>query len=138
MGFLLKIGSPMYFFNHIIYIYIITIIVYFIESYIYIIKTSHVLLTYKSKCLTEVGKENPGDCVQKLAKILRTNVIITHPFLFWAITSYFVNYIYIKCVAPVYFLILIAPSNLTLYIERAQLIRVFQESANGLGFLRKY
>ena len=46
--------------NHIIYIYIITIIVYFIETYIYIIKTSHVLLTYKSKCLTEVGKENPG------------------------------------------------------------------------------
>ena len=38
--------------NHIIYIYIITIIVYFIETYIYIIKTSHVLLTYKSKCLT--------------------------------------------------------------------------------------
>ena len=34
------------------------------------------------------------------------------------------------------FFILIAPSNLTLYIERAQLIRVFQESANGLGFLR--
>ena len=38
------------------------------------------LITYKSKCLTEVGKENPGyfwltgkenpgDCVQKLAKI---------------------------------------------------------------------
>ena len=60
MGFFLKIGSPMYFFNHIIYIYIITTIVYFIETYIYIIKTSHVLLTYKSKCLTEVGKENPG------------------------------------------------------------------------------
>ena len=37
-----------------------------------------------------------------------------------------------------YFLILLAPSNLTLYIERAQLIRVFQESANGPGFLRKY
>ena len=53
---------PIYVFpsNHIIYIYIITIIVYFIETYIYIIKTSHVLLTYKSKCLTEVGKENPG------------------------------------------------------------------------------
>ena len=50
---------PIYVFpsNHIIYIYIITIIVYFIETYIYIIKTSHVLLTYKSKCLTEVGKE---------------------------------------------------------------------------------
>ena len=85
MGFFLKIGSPMYFFNkmqvcsiylfiriimlcpiyvfpsnHIIYIYIITIIVYFIETCIYIIKTSHMLLTYKSKCLTEVGKENPG------------------------------------------------------------------------------
>ena len=56
-------------------------------------KTSHVLLTYKSKCLIEVGKENPGcflltdkenpcDCVQKLAKILRTNVIITRSFLF--------------------------------------------------------
>ena len=51
----------------------------------------------KSKCLTEVGKENPGcfwptgkenpgDCVQKLAKILRTNLIITRSFLFWAIT----------------------------------------------------
>jgi hypothetical protein len=53
---------PIYVFpsNHIIYIYIITIIVYFIETYIYIIKTSHVLLTYKSKCLTEVEKENPG------------------------------------------------------------------------------
>ena len=53
---------PIYVFpsNHIIYIYIITIIVYFIETYIYIIKTSHVLLTYKSKCLIEVGKENPG------------------------------------------------------------------------------
>ena len=51
---------PIYVFpsNHIIYIYIITIIVYFIETYIYIIKTSHVLLTYKSKCLTEVGKES--------------------------------------------------------------------------------
>ena len=77
---------PIYVFpsNHIIYIYIITIIVYFIETYIYIyiIKTSHVLLTYKSKCLIEVGKENPGDCVQKLAKILRTNVIITRSFLF--------------------------------------------------------
>ena len=50
---------PIYVFlsNHIIYIYIITIIVYFIETYIYIIKTPHVLLTYKSKCLTEVGKE---------------------------------------------------------------------------------
>ena len=46
--------------NHIIYIYITTIVVYFIETYIYIRKTSHVLLTYKSKCLTEVGKENPG------------------------------------------------------------------------------
>jgi hypothetical protein len=44
----------------------------------------------------------------------------------------------IKCVAPVYFLILIAPSNLTLNIEQAQLIRIFQESANGLGFLRKF
>ena len=90
---------PIYVFpsNHIIYIYIITIIVYFIETYIYIIKTSHVLLTYKRKCLTEVGKENPGcfwltgkenpgDCVQKLAKILRTNLIITRSFLFWAIT----------------------------------------------------
>ena len=35
---------PIYVFpsNHIIYIYIITIIVYFIETYIYIIKTSHV------------------------------------------------------------------------------------------------
>ena len=89
---------PIYVFpsNHIIYIYIINIIVYFIETYIYIIKTSHVLLTYKSKCLTEVGKENPGcfwltgkenpgDCVQKLAKILRTNLIITRSFLFWAI-----------------------------------------------------
>ena len=82
---------PIYVFpsNHIIYIYIITIIVYFIETYIYIIKTSHVLLTYKSKCLTEnpgcfslTGKENPGDCVQKLAKILRTNVIIMRSFLF--------------------------------------------------------
>ena len=53
---------PIYVFpcNHIIYIYIITIIVYFIETYIYIIKTSHVLLSYKSKCLTKVGKENPG------------------------------------------------------------------------------
>ena len=53
---------PIYVFpsNHIIYINIITIIVYFIETYIYIIKTSNVLLTYKSKCLTEVGKENPG------------------------------------------------------------------------------
>ena len=52
---------PIYVFlsNHIIYIYIITIIVYFIETYIYIIKTSHVLLTYKSKCLMEAGKENP-------------------------------------------------------------------------------
>ena len=51
------------------------------------------LLTYKSKCLTEVGKENhgcfsltgkenPGDCVQKLAKILRPNLIITRTFLF--------------------------------------------------------
>ena len=51
------------------------------------------LLTYKSKCLTEVGKEspgcflltgkeNPGDCVQKLAKILKTNLIITSSFLF--------------------------------------------------------
>ena len=90
---------PIYVFpsNHIIYIYIITIIVYFIETYIYIIKTSHMLLTYESKCLTEVGKENPGcfwligkenpgDCVQKLAKILGTNLIITHSFLFWAIT----------------------------------------------------
>ena len=114
MGFFLKIGSPMYFFNHIIYIYIITIIVYFIKTYIYIIKTSHVLLTYKSKCLTEVGKENPGcfwltrkenpgDCVQKLAKILRTNVIITRSFLFWATTHYFVNYVYKKCASPVYF-----------------------------------
>ena len=46
--------------KHIIYIYIITIIVYFIETYIYIVKTSHVLLTYKSECLTEVGKESPG------------------------------------------------------------------------------
>ena len=75
---------PIYVFpcNHIIYIYIITIIVYFIETYIYIMKTSHVLLTYKSKCLTEVGKENPGDCVQKLAKILRTNLIIMRSFLF--------------------------------------------------------
>lgn len=36
------------------------------------------------------------------------------------------------------FLILIAPSNITLYIERARLIHVFQGSANGLGFLRKY
>ena len=72
---------PIYVFpsNHIIYIYII-IIIYFIETYIYNIKTSHVLLTYKSKCLTEVSKENPGDCVQKLAKILRTNVIITCSF----------------------------------------------------------
>ena len=43
MGFFLKIGSPMYFFNHIIYIYIITIIVYFIETYIYIIKTSQLI-----------------------------------------------------------------------------------------------
>ena len=79
---------PIYVFpsNHIIYIYIIAIIVYFIETYIYIIKTSHVLLTYKSKCLMEVGKENPGDCVQKLAKILRTNVIIMRSFLFSAIT----------------------------------------------------
>ena len=53
---------PIYVFpsNHIIYIYNITIIVYFIETYIYVIKTSHVLLTYKSKCLIEVGKENPG------------------------------------------------------------------------------
>ena len=53
---------PIYVFpsNHIIYIYIITIIIYFIETYIYIIKTSHVSLTYKSKCLTEVGRENPG------------------------------------------------------------------------------
>ena len=53
---------PIYVFpsNHIIYIYIITIIIYFIETYIYIIKTSHVLLTYKSKCLTEGGKENPS------------------------------------------------------------------------------
>ena len=75
---------PIYVFpsNHIIYIYIITIIVYFIETYIYIIKTSHVLLTSKSKCLSEVGKENPGDCVRKLAKILRTNVIITRSFFF--------------------------------------------------------
>ena len=75
---------PIYVFpsNHIIYVYIITIIVYFIETYIWIIKTSHVLLTYESKCLTEVGKENPGDCVQKLAKILRTNVIITRSFFF--------------------------------------------------------
>ena len=50
---------PIYVFpsNHIIYIYIITIIVYFIETYIYIIKTSHVLLTHKSKCLTEVGRK---------------------------------------------------------------------------------
>ena len=143
-------SCPIYVFpsNHVIYIYIITI-VYLIETYIYIIKTSHVLLTYKSKCLTEVGKENhgcfwlrgkenPGDCVQKLAKILRTNVIITRSFFFWAITRNFFNFIYKKCGAPVYFLILIAPSNLTLYIEQAQLIRVFQESANGLGFLRKY
>ena len=81
-GLFLKDRQPNVFFNHIIYIYIITIIVYFIETYIYIMKTSHVLLTYKSKCLTEVGKENPGDCVQKLAKILRTNVIITRSFLF--------------------------------------------------------
>ena len=53
---------PIYVFpsNHIIYIYTITIIAYLIETYIYIIKTSHVLLTYESKCLTEVGKENPG------------------------------------------------------------------------------
>ena len=74
---------PIYVFpsNHIIYIYIITIMVYFIETYIYIIKTSHVLLTYKSECLTKVGKENPGDCVQKLAKILRRNVIM-RSFLF--------------------------------------------------------
>ena len=43
--------------NHIIYIYIITIIVYFIETYIYIMKTSHVLLIYKSKCLIEVGRK---------------------------------------------------------------------------------
>ena len=33
------------------------------------------------------------------------------------------------------FFILIAPSNLTLYIERAQLIRVFQESAMDWDFL---
>ena len=59
-GLFLKDRQSNVFFNHIIYIYIITIIVYFIETYIYIIKTSHVLLTYKSKCLTEVGKENPG------------------------------------------------------------------------------
>ena len=54
---------PIYVFpsNHIIYIYIITIIVSFIKIYIYIIKTSHMLLTYKSKCLTKVIKENP-DC----------------------------------------------------------------------------
>ena len=63
---------PIYVFpsNHIIYIYIITIIVYFIETYIYIIKTSHVLLTYKSKCLTEVGKENPGCFDSQARKIL--------------------------------------------------------------------
>ena len=42
------------------YIYIITIILYFIETYIYIMKTSQLLLTYKSKRLTEVSKENPG------------------------------------------------------------------------------
>ena len=59
-GLFLKDRQPNVFFNHIIYIYIITIIVYFIETYIYIMKTSHVLLTYKSKCLTEVGKENPS------------------------------------------------------------------------------
>ena len=56
--------------NHIIYIYIIIIIVYFIDTYIYIIKTSHVLLTYKSKCLTEVGKENPGCFDSHARKIL--------------------------------------------------------------------
>ena len=52
MGFFLKNDSPMYFFNHIIYIYIISIIVYFIETYIYIITTSHMLLTYKNNFLT--------------------------------------------------------------------------------------
>jgi hypothetical protein len=31
-----------------IYIYIHTIIIYLIETYIYIIKTSHILLTYKN------------------------------------------------------------------------------------------
>ena len=56
--------------NHIIYIYIITIIVYFIETYIYIIKTSHVFLTYKSKCLTEVGKENHDFFDSQARKIL--------------------------------------------------------------------
>ena len=110
MSLIKVMPCPIYIFpsNHIIYIYIITIIIYFIETYIYIIKTCHVLLTYKSKYLIEVrkenpgcfwltgkenprcfwltGKENPGDCVQKLAKILRNNVIIMRSFLFWAIT----------------------------------------------------
>ena len=61
-----------------LYIFILLLLSYILETYIYIIKTSHVLLTYKSKCLTEnpgcfwlTGKENPGDCVQKLAKILK-------------------------------------------------------------------
>ena len=44
--------------------------VYFIETYIYIIKTSHVLLAYKSKCLTEVGKENPVVFDSQARKIL--------------------------------------------------------------------
>ena len=63
---------PIYVFpsNHITYIYIITIIVYFIETYINIIKTSHMLLTYKSKCLTEVGKGNPGCFDSHARKIL--------------------------------------------------------------------
>ena len=42
-GFFLKDGQPNVFFNNIIYIYIITIIVYFIETYIYIIKTSQLI-----------------------------------------------------------------------------------------------
>ena len=50
---------PIYVFpsNHIIYIYIISIIVYFIDTYIYIRKTSHMLLNYKSNCLTEVDRK---------------------------------------------------------------------------------
>ena len=107
MGFFLKIGSPMYFLikcrsvlylsiyknNNVVSNLCLLLLSYILETFIYIIKTSHMLLTYKSKCLSEVGKESPGcfcltgkedpgDCVQKLAKILRANLIITCSFLF--------------------------------------------------------